>query len=76
MALKVPTTITKEWIQQNCRCQRREDRLLCRESCPVHSSFTEMTDAQRKSIATTTRSMGLLLEWCHEDQHDTAEKRR
>ena len=68
MAFKIPNLITKDWIHTNCRCQRREDRLLCQESCPVHSSFTEMTAVQRMCIEMTTDSMGLILHGHKEDK--------
>lgn len=67
MALKIPTVITKEWIEKNCRCVRREKRLLCQASCEVHSPFTDMAEVQRKTIAETTEDMGLRLNW-HEDR--------
>ena len=67
MALKIPTIITKEWLEKNCLCQRREKRLLCQASCPVHGPFADMTEVQRKAIAETTESMGLRLNW-HEDR--------
>lgn len=67
MALKIPTLISKEWIAANCRCKRIEDRLLCQESCPVHNTYDEVTEVQRRAITTMTHSMGLRLDWWLED---------
>lgn len=62
MTLKFPTTITKEWVKNNCICVRRENRLLCCESCPVHNTY-DVPENRREEIADVTKELGWRLDW-------------
>jgi hypothetical protein len=78
MAFKIPSRITKEWVRENCRCVRlkdRSDRLLCRESCPVHETYDPISDATRETIEEVTKQTGWKLDW-HMDSMPTKAKER
>ena len=77
MALKIPSVITKKWIEDNCNCVRRKDQptwLLCRESCDVHNTCDDSLADVREEIIEATKKMGLRLDW-YLDQPATKEKR-
>jgi hypothetical protein len=77
MALKIPSVITKKWIEENCHCIRRKDHptwLTCVESCDVHNSVDEALNDVRDEIAEVTKKMGLRLDW-YMDQPMSKEKR-
>jgi hypothetical protein len=71
MTLKVPTVVTKEWVREHCLCVRRENRLLCVESCPVHNSY-DVPASRRDAIEEATSELGWRLDWYMEKP---AEKR-
>jgi hypothetical protein len=71
MTLKIPTAVTKEWVREHCTCVRRENRLLCRESCEVHRT-DKHSGIMMDAIEGATSELGWRLDWYMEKP---AEKR-